>query len=364
MKIVVDIGHPAHVHYFKNLIWLMQEKGDEFLIVARNRAFIFNLLNVYNFNYIDRGRGSSNIIGKILYLPKADFLIYKIAKKFKPDLFISFGSMYAAQASKALGRPHIAFNDIEFLGAAYILYSPFTDVIFTPYCYRRELGKKQVRFNGFMELCYLHPNYFKPDQSVLEELGIEKGEKYVIVRFVSFKAIHDTGVKGFNWENKIAVVNRLSKYAKVFVNSEGELPTELDKYKFNLPPERFHDALYYSSLYVGDSGTTATEAACLGVPAIRCNTFARSPHERGNFIKLEEEYGLLLNFNVNNQEKAIEKAVDLIKQEDVKNQWGKQREKLLRDKIDVTSFIVWFIKEYPKSIEIIRENPDYQERFK
>ena len=44
----------------------------------------------------------------------------------------------------------------------------------------------------------------------------------------------------------------------------------------------------------------------------------------------------------------------------------------LEDKIDVTAFMpvlskvegVWFIENYPKSIKVMRENPDYQFNFK
>jgi hypothetical protein len=37
---------------------------------------------------------------------------------------------------------------------------------------------------------------------------------------------------------------------------------------------------------------------------------------------------------------------------------------MLSEKIDVTAFLVWFIKNYPKSVKIMKENPEFQERFK
>lgn len=37
---------------------------------------------------------------------------------------------------------------------------------------------------------------------------------------------------------------------------------------------------------------------------------------------------------------------------------------MLQDKIDVTAFMVWFIENYPKSVEIIKDNPKYQYNFK
>jgi hypothetical protein len=37
---------------------------------------------------------------------------------------------------------------------------------------------------------------------------------------------------------------------------------------------------------------------------------------------------------------------------------------MLRDKIDVTAFMVWFIENYPDSVNIMKENPEYQDRFR
>jgi len=364
MRIFIDIGHPAHVHYFKNFIWQMQKKHHEFLITARKRGPIFDLLDHYSFDFIDRGKGSTNLFGKIIYIPKADFTIYKIAKKFKPDLLLSFGSIYAAHASRLIGKPHITFIDTEFSRLVFISYIPFTDIICTPSHFRKELGKKHIKFKGFMELCYLHPNYYRPNPYVLNELGVKINEKYVIIRFVAFKAFHDVGVKGFTLENKINLVNRLSKFARVFISSERELPLELKKYKFPLPPEKLHDTLNYASLYIGDSQTTSTEAACLGTPAIRCNAFAQSPQERANFIELERKYGLIYNYNVKNQLDAVKKALELIKQDNLRTEWKNRRKRMLSDNINVTDFLIWFIENYPESSMILRRNPDYQKKFK
>ena len=51
MKIFVDIGHPAHVHYFKTLIFNLKHKGHEFLITAREKDVSQELLDNYNIPY-------------------------------------------------------------------------------------------------------------------------------------------------------------------------------------------------------------------------------------------------------------------------------------------------------------------------
>ena len=41
-----------------------------------------------------------------------------------------------------------------------------------------------------------------------------------------------------------------------------------------------------------------------------------------------------------------------------------RRQKMLSDKIDVTAFYTWFIENYPESAKIMKQNPDYQLKFK
>lgn len=48
----------------------------------------------------------------------------------------------------------------------------------------------------------------------------------------------------------------------------------------------------------------------------------------------------------------------------LKEEWQRRRQKMLSEKIDVTAFMVWFIENYPDSVKVMKENPDYQYNFK
>ena len=37
---------------------------------------------------------------------------------------------------------------------------------------------------------------------------------------------------------------------------------------------------------------------------------------------------------------------------------------MLKEKIDVTDFMIWFIENYPKSVQTMKVNPDYQYKFR
>jgi predicted glycosyltransferase len=104
-----------------------------------------------------------------------------------------------------------------------------------------------------------------------------------------------------------------------------------------------------------------TEAAMLGTPAIRYNSFV-GENDMLNFIELEEKYGLV--FNYNDSEKALQKAIELVQSPDLKEIWRQKRDIMLNNKIDVTSFMTWFIENYPESFHKIKENSSFQNQFR
>lgn len=77
---------------------------------------------------------------------------------------------------------------------------------------------------GYNELAYLHPNRFTPDRRVLEKLNVKEEDKYVVIRFIAFNGSHDIDITGLSFDNKMKAIKEFSKYAKVFISSEKELP--------------------------------------------------------------------------------------------------------------------------------------------
>lgn len=345
MHIFIDIGHPAHVHYFKNLIKIMEKEYEaSFTITSRNKEMAHYLLKSNDMPFIDRGKGKDSVIGKLLYLVKADLQILRIALKKKPTLFMSFGAPYISQVSFLMGLPSITIDDTENAKLGQMFYRPFSKLILSPSTFYKDFGKKHVKFNGYMELSYLHPNYFKPDLSVLDDLGVKKGESYSILRFVKWKAHHDLGHNGISNDNKILVVNELLKYGKVYITSEGELPKEIEQYRIKIAPEKIHSVLHYAKLFYGESATMASESAVLGTPAIYIDNDGR-----GYTDEQETKYGLVFNYNesIEDQKKSIQKATEILRTYN-QSEWDTKREQLLSDKIDVTKFLIDTIKKNQK----------------
>ena len=346
MRIFIDIGHPAHVHYFKNFIKVMKKKGHHFFISSRNKEMAHYLLDMEGIKYVNRGDGKNSFFGKIIYMIKADIFLLKHAIKFKPDIFLGFASFYTAHVSSILRKPSVILDDTENGKLQQLFYRPFANIIFSPTTFKKKFGKKHFKFNSYLELAYLHPQFFTPDFSQLNELDLQKDEKFTVCRFVSWQANHDYGHSGLSDQNKIKAVNEFLKYGKVFISSEAKLPNELKKYQIKLPPEKIHHALSYASLLYGESATMASECAVLGTPSIYIDN-----EGRGYTDEQDSKYKIVFNFSESNDDQinSIKKAKDILSKKDSEVCFKKTRDKILDEKINFTEFLISFFENYPKS---------------
>lgn len=334
------MAHPGQIHLFKNVIWALERRGHVCKITTVDKDVSLNLLRAYGFRYDVVGSAKPSLFSKAAELLKIEYNLYRIARSFKPDILVGgVGNAYVAHVGKIIRKPSIVFDDTEHAKIEHMLTDPFASVICTPSSYQIDLGKKQVLYDGYHELAYLHPDYFTPDPDVLSELGLDEDDTFIILRFVKWDAEHDVGHHGIR--DRIEFVNELRKYGRVLITSEGEMDNSLKKYRINVSPDRLHDLLYYASLYVGEGGTTAVESAILGTPSIYVSSLVGT---MGNLTELEEKYGLLLNYS--DPDKALEKAVEMIQDQDIKAEWNKKLEKLFSDKIDVTAFMVRYIESF------------------
>jgi predicted glycosyltransferase len=288
----------------------------------------------------------------------ADFRLLNQARKFNPGIFLSFASPYAAQVSWILGKPHIVLDDTEHARFGHMFYKPFSEVFLNPDCFKKDFGSKQVHFKSFTELFYLHRNYYSPGKDVLSMLNIRSGEKYALLRFVSWEANHDIGHTGLSLAVKKQILTFLLDHGyKVFISSESDKTDPFFRqYLITAPPECMHDVLNYCEMFISESGTMASEAAILGKPVIYVNSLPLM-----GYLEEQQKAGLLFHFN--NSGKAFESVKALVKQYNLRETFQEKAKEILKNKIDPTLFLVWFVENYPGSVRIIKENPDYQERF-
>ena len=348
MRILFDLGHPAHVHYFKYLIKLLKKNGNQVLVVAREKDVTLRLLKNYGIPYLSRGKGSKTLLGKIFYLFKANIRLYKYSIIFQPDIFISFASPYAAQIASYFNKPHIAFTDTEHAKLGIASFLPFTDTIITPKTFKGNLGHNHIKFDGYMEDAYLHPKYFKPDKNILKKLNLSDQERYVVLRLVSWDASHDIGQKGFRINTLVKLINEVKKHARVFISAENKVPKIFKKYQISINPTEIHDVLSFAELFIGEGATMASECAIMGTPSIYINTLSAGTLEN------QEQRGILHMFKSSNG--LIEKTREILTNPKRKIETKQISLDLLKNKIDINIFFYWLITEYPKSINNYKNN--------
>jgi hypothetical protein len=336
MNILIGMAHPKHVHMFKNVIWELENRGHKCRILSMKKDITETLLENYGFSFYNIGSNPPSLLSKFINIPQLYSETLKNILKFKPDIFVGQAFPNLAHLSKIFKKPYLIFEDSEPAKILQLFTFPFAKLIITPSCYRDNLKNNQIRFNGYYELSYLHPDYFTPNFDILRKYGLKENEIFTIFRFVSWSAIHDIGHKGFDLLFKRKLVTEAKNYGKVFISSESPLPSDLDQYRVKISPDEIHHFLNFANVLISDSQTMTTEAGVLGTPAIRYNTFV-GINDMGNFVELEKKYGLIFNFE--RQEEVLEKFLELIQTIDVKEKWKAKKEHMLSEKIDVNKFM-------------------------
>jgi uncharacterized protein len=341
MKILVDISHPAHVHFFKYAIYEWQAKKHTIKIVARDKDLTLDLLDEYGFNYSCLSKMRKGIRGLAIELLEHQSKLFQVVREFKPDILLNIGGTFIVHVSRLLGIKTLVFTDTENARLSNLITFPFASLICTPSCYKEDIGRKQVRYRGYHELAYLHPNRFVPNPAILNDVGLGSAEKFFIIRFVSWGAAHDVGQSGFSIEGKRKMVRCLAELGRVIITSESPLPLEFEPYRMRVSPKKIHDLLAFSTLYIGESATMASESAILGTPFIFV-----SPVGRGYTDEQEKKYNLGYTIHPSQEDRAIELALELVHRSGLRQEWQMKRKRMLQDKIDVTAWMVDFIENF------------------
>ena len=328
-----------------NIRALLEDKGHSVLFLYRDYGDTLTLAKELGLKGVVYARTPGMGFSKVLSFPLDVLRGCIIAKKFHPDVVADFG-IYGALVGRLLRKPCVVFTDSEpsinrFYSLQYRIFVPLVRVVVTPRSFRDDLGPRHIRVDSFKELAYLHPDSFEPKGNVLNLLGMKDGEHYALLRFNDLAGVHDIGLKGFILAKKIELVKRIEATGlKVFVSTEGDTPKELRDYIIRLPKSSIHDVLFIADLLVTDTQTMATEAAVLGTPVIRCNTFV-GEKDMGNFKELER-HGLMFNYSA--PDEAIRKAVELAKQKDIKAIWREKSYNYFNSKVDISKFIVRLVE--------------------
>lgn len=340
MHVLFDIGHPAHVHLFRHTAHALLARGDKVTITIRDRGIIGQLLDAYELPYAVASSPRRGLLGNALELLEHNWYVLKKCLVDRPDYLIGT-SVSVAHVGRLVGRRSVVLNedDADYVPLFAAITYPFANRIVIPSMLRDKKGRKHLVHDSYHELAYLHPDNFVASSESLSFLGLNLGDPFFIIRLVALSAHHDGSAVGLSVDQVEMLIEELEPHGRVFVNAEGELSDRLKSHAFTAPPEHMHSILAQCRMLISDSQTMTIEAAVLGRPAIRCNTFVG---QCSVIEELEERWELAWGFQPSQFAEMFQEIRDLLADSDLDAVMAARRDKML---IERTNLSAWLIEK-------------------
>lgn len=367
MNILIQLSHPAHFHLYRNVAKNLMDDGHKVFILIKTKDILEDLLKQSGLPYYNilKEAHRKSKLGILMDMLVRDWRILRFVQKNKIDL-LTGSTVEVAQVGwlTCKYRVNTGEDDMNVVPLFPKMAGPFMGTILSPrVCNNYSLEPYSVKYESYHELAYLHPNHFVADKRVVEKY-FEADSPYFILRFSSLNAYHDGGIKGINTEIAQRLIDILKPHGRIYITSERELEPQFEPYRIPIKTLDMHHVMAFSTLYIGDSQTMAAEAGVLGVPFVRYNDFVG---RIGYLNELENEYHLGYGIKASEEgsaEKMYGVVQELLAMPDLKEEWQHRRQKMLSEKIDYAQFLTWFIEKYPESLAIMKDNHEYQWRFK
>lgn len=341
MKILFQLGHPAHFHLFRYTIDALNRDGHQTYILIRKKDILEDLLREAGLPYVNilpSGRKSSFTLMLRLWR------VFWFTLRHGVDVLVGSTPEVAQVAWLLRRRSAIMAEDDAAIVPQFIrAVKPFADQYLSPVsCNNGPLEPKTTHYAGFHKLAYLHPNRFTPDPSVVDRY-FPHDRPYFLLRFAQLTAYHDISAHAGGITAEIAerLIQILKPHGEVYITSERPLEPNLEPYRLKINPLDIHHIMYFATLYIGDSQSMAVEAAMLGTPSIRFNDFAG---RIGVLEELQHTYHLTTGIPTSQPELLYHAVKQLLETPDLRQKYQERRQRMLADKIDVTEFFTQFIE--------------------
>jgi uncharacterized protein len=333
MRILIDVLHPAHVHFFRHFHDEMTRRGHELCITARDKDRSVDLLTEFGlpFQQISTQHRGGGLAVEMVQRTRR---LLRVMRTFRPDVLTGIMGPSIAVAGRLKRVPAVVFYDTEVATQTNRFVYPLAYCVCTPDCYQGRVPGRHLTYPSYHELAYLHPNRFRADPRRLAEFGVGPDEPFSVLRFVSWEAAHDRRERGLTGAQKRHLVEVLQREGRVLISSEAPLPPDLAALEVSGPVEQIHHLLAHAQIIVGESATMSSEAAVLGVPAVFIATSGR-----GYIDDEEKRYGLARHFTDDQFEQAVA-AIEKLCADSPRDMGQRARQQLLDEKIDVTAWMI------------------------
>ena len=277
MRVWIDVTNSPHVVFFRPLVQLLRERGNEVTITARAFAQTLELLEDADLEHTVVGppHGGATRAGKARAMASRLRALRSFAKGRAFDAALAHASHELPLAARSLRIPSAYAFDYEFALAQHGLGCRAATRVVVPTVIPQgrldRIGaraRKVRRYDGLKEEYYLAG--FEPDAAVLDSLGIDRERVVAVVRTppdVSLYHLHGN-------ELFTDVLERLGSDPSVHVVALPRTPRQRESLRSLslaslVVPGRAVDALSLvalADLVVSAGGTMNREAVALGTP--------------------------------------------------------------------------------------------------
>jgi uncharacterized protein len=332
MNILFDLLHPSDVNLFKNTILTLPKLGHKVFITFRERGALKEIAQreFSDYNVVQIGKHRKGILQKIFSIIEREFKTYFYFRKNKINIVVSQG-LACGISCKLLNIKILHYDDDSEYKLTFYLGKWFSDIDVMP-DFMTVSGRNFVKYKGFKELAYLHPDYFTPATPTFLSLHNAEPFKYIFIREIS-----NTSMNYLHHKTKLyEIVEYLKKKGVHIVLSleNKELVTEYSKSCTILkePIKDLHSLIYYSQFVISSGDTMAREACLLGVPCIYTGERAMQANEK--FINL----GIM--YKMDDLSKILSQIDVLLKTTDDSEPRNRMRELIRKEYTDTNKVIL------------------------
>jgi len=363
-RVLFFFVHPAKFHLFKATIEQLKKDGHQVDIIITGRDILEELLKNENWQYTKIFPNGRKVKWLHIYLSAALFIFLTVLKLLSLtrgknyDMFITDDCLTFVGRLKGVPSVFYTDSDISAVPESSILAASANYILAPNVCDLGRYNHKKWGYYGYKATFHLHPKRFTPD---IGKIHIDlQNQDYFFIRTVSATSTHDVGDRGIGDELLRNLVDTLKPYGRVILNSERSLPEDLSEYLLDFHKNDVGHYIAHAKLFIGDSTTMCAEAAVLGVPSIEIDDWF------ANFKQFEElchKYELLYGFGVDEKNKITQTIESLLSDSNLKEKQKTRQQKMLKENIDASAFLIWMIENYPDSSTEYFKNPDTQLRF-
>jgi uncharacterized protein len=268
MRVWVDLTNSPHVLVMRPIVRVLEERGAEVLVTARDFAQTLGLAERHGLHAepIGRHRGG-RLAAKGLGLLSRSAALARWARGRRIDIAMGHGSNDVTVAAALLRIPSSTAFDYEWAKVQHTVNCRLARAVVVPEAIPPErlrpygaTDKKLRRYPGLKEEYYLAD--FEPDPAVLGELGLDPARPIAVVRTPPAVSLYH------RFENPLfaQVLDRLRGEQTVVLPRTPEQRAELGGF---IVPEQAIDAqslVAYADLVISAGGTMNREAVALGTP--------------------------------------------------------------------------------------------------